>query len=127
MNAIYKESQARQESQKEVILNILKTVGHNGILNTELTKIMLRFGQIIYTLRLEGYQIKTKNVSRGVVKYILLNPEPQKKPVKKSGIQIIKDELEELDGVFYVYELEEILKNNNLQIIHRPNGLNKAQ
>lgn len=126
MNIIYEESKKRQPSQKEVILKALKYAGVYGMLNTELNKIMLRYGQIIYQLRLEGYEIKTQNVERGVVRYTLLSPEPAEKPVKKAGMDIVKDELDNLDGMFYMFELEDILRKHNLQIIHRPNGLNKA-
>lgn len=126
MNVIYEESKTRQPSQKDIILKSLKLAGMNGILNTELNEIMLRYGQIIYMLRLDGYDIKTENVSRGIVRYTLMSPEPQDKPVKKSGMDIVKDELDDLDGMFYMFELEDILSKHNLQIIHRPNGLNKV-
>lgn len=125
MNEIYEESKKRQPSQKDVVLSSLKLAGSTGVLNTHLNEIMLRYGQIIYELRLDGYEIKTENVSKGVVKYTLLNEEPQEKPVKKKGMEIVRDELDELDGMFYLFELEDILDRNNLQIIHKPNGLNK--
>lgn len=125
MTTIHEDSKGRQPSQKEIILNSLKLAGGNGVLNTELNEIMLRYGQIIYLLRLDGYEIKTTNVSNGVVRYTLVNDEPQEKPVKRSGLDIVRDEFAELDGMVYLFELEEVLSKNNLQIIHKPNGLNK--
>lgn len=125
MTTIHEESMERQPSQKELILNSLKLAGSNGVLNTELNDIMLRYSQIIYLLRLDGYEITTTNVSNGVVRYTLINDEPQEKPVKRSGIDIVRGEFAELDGMVYLFELEDVLNKNNLQIIHKPNGLNK--
>lgn len=126
MNAIYEESKIRKGTQKDIVLKSLTLAGENGVLNTELNDILFRYGQIIYELRLDGYQIKTENVGKGVVRYTLLSTIPNEKVDKKSGIDIIRGELEELDGMFYLFELEDLLFKHNLQIIHRPNGLNKA-
>lgn len=126
MNAIYEESKTRQPSQKEHILKVLKAADEAGVLNTDLNDIMLRYGQIIYELRCEGYQIQTKNISNGIVKYTLLSDKPVKANKKEKGIDIVRRELDDLDGNFYLFELEDILERNMLQIIHKPNGLNKA-
>lgn len=125
MNTIYEESKTRQPSQKELILKSLKLAGKEGKLNTELNDIMLRYGQIIYELRCEGYEIKTENVGKGIVKYTLLSDTPSAKPKKLKGIDIIREEFDELDGMLYLFELEDALNKHNLQIVHKPNGLNK--
>lgn len=125
MNTIYKEAKERQVSQYEMVLKALKLAGDKGLLNRDLNEIMLRYGQKIYELRCDGYQIKTENVGKGLVKYTLLSDKPKKQDEKKSGIEIIREEFDDLDGVFYLFELEKALEAHNLQIIHRPNGLNK--
>lgn len=129
-NAIYKESKQREKSQKSVILDELKHAGSKGVLNTELNDIMLRFGQILYLLHLDGYKIRKENVGNGIVKYTLLNSNPAQKVKRESGLDIVKREMQNVSSNIEPFnisavDLEFILESNNLQIIHKPNGLNK--
>lgn len=82
MSEIYQESKKRLPSQKLLILKELREAGVNGVTNTKLTKIALRYGAPLGSLYQEGYKIDTINLGEGVVKYVL-REEPKGNEKKK--------------------------------------------
>lgn len=122
---LYKESKVRQITQKQVILRDLKEAGTAGLLNTDLNENMLRFSQIIYLLKTEGYEIAKKNEGHGVVRYYLLSNIPTKVTKKARAIDVLRDAVSELDGLVYLGEIEEILEKNGLHVTYKPNRLNE--
>lgn len=124
-SVLHKESKGRQVTQKQVILRKLQEAGSVGLLNTELNENMLRFSQIIYLLKTEGYEIVKKNEGHGIVRYYLLSNTPTKVSKKARAIDILRDEVAKLDGLVYLSDIEDILDNNGLHVSYKPNRLNE--
>lgn len=53
-------------TQKQKVLKALKVAGSRGVLNSDLNKICFRYGARIFELRREGYDIRQKQIKRGL-------------------------------------------------------------
>lgn len=87
MTKAYKEAQPRIPSQRERILEALRNSGKDGVLNTELQKIAIRWIARVQELYQQGYKIDVTLVGNGVYKYTLIEePDVILKPKKAMDI-----------------------------------------
>ena len=117
----FDEAMQRIPSQREKILHLLKDAGEEGILNTELVGVCLRYGARISELNSMGYLIDIKREGKGVYRYIL-----KKVPSKIEYHSRAEDEIlhiidVEYDGNIDAIELKELLLDKNFHITRRPN------
>lgn len=125
LKEIYREyEETRRDSNMLHVLKALMEAGDTGISNIELTKLTHRFGSAIYTLRTEGFDIAMENMGGGVVQYYIRNYIPKPRKAVKKGADKLYDAMMQKGGVVTVWEMMSILEDNNLQVIHKPNGLN---
>lgn len=119
---IFKESKEREPKLKDKVLSALKKSGKNGITNTSLNDISIRFGHYIYLLKIDGYDIEVENLGSGLVNYILKDT-PLKKIKYEKGIDIVKKEIINNGGTVTLEELTSILDRHRLNLVRKPNGL----
>ena len=127
MEVVFKEAQERKPSKKTEALDALMFAGAQGILNTTLSNISLRYGTLTNALQLDGYDITLENLGNGVIRYTLNSEEKAEKTVVEKGLDIVKREIKSnYDCVIFFDELVEILDKHNLHIKHKPNGIKKS-
>ena len=127
MEVVFKESQERKPSKKTEVLDALMFAGAQGILNTTLSNISLRYGTLTNALQLDGYDITLENLGNGLIRYTLNSEEKAEKTVVEKGLDIVKREIKSnYDCVIFFDELVEILDKHNLHIKHKPNGIKKS-
>jgi hypothetical protein len=61
-------------TQKQRVLRALRAAGPQGVTNAQLNSICFRYGARIFELRREGYDIRQKQIKRGLFRVWL---EPQ--------------------------------------------------
>lgn len=107
-----KESKARVKSQKETIIEMLQESGDNGVPNTKLRRVALRFTDVIYQLKKDGYIIEVVSDGDGVYRYVLKGKtEPAK---EESALDILIQAIEDEDGIVTVGKLLQIMEEKNL-------------
>ena len=127
MEVVFKEAQERKPSKKTEVLDALMLAGAQGILNTTLSNISLRYGTLTNALQLDGYDITLENLGNGLIRYTLNSEEKAEKTVVKKGLDIVKNEIKHnYQGVVFFDELVKILDEHNLHIKHKPNGIKKS-
>ena len=127
MEVVFKEAQERKPSKKTEVLDALMFAGAQGILNTTLSNISLRYGTLTNALQLDGYDITLENLGNGVIRYTLNSEEKAEKTVVEKGLDIVKREIKSnYDCVIFFDELVEILDKYNLHIKHKQNGIKKS-
>ena len=127
MEVVFKEAQERKPSKKTEVLDVLMFAGAQGVLNTTLSNISLRYGTLTNALQLDGYDITLENLGNGVIRYTLNSEEKAEKTVVEKGLDIVKREIKSnYDCVIFFDELVEILDKHNLHIKHKPNGIKKS-
>ena len=126
MEVVFKEAQERKPSKKTEVLDALMFAGAQGILNTTLSNISLRYGTLTNALQLDGYDITLENLGNGVIRYTLNSEEKAEKTVVEKGLDIIQREIKMHRGLVSFDELVEILDKHNLHIKHKPNGIKKS-
>ena len=127
MELVFKEAQERKPSKKTEVLDALMLAGAQGILNTTLSNISLRYGTLTNALQLDGYDITLENLGNGLIRYTLNSEEKAEKTVVKKGLDIVKNEIKHnYQGVVFFDELVKILDEHNLHIKHKPNGIKKS-
>ena len=127
MEVVFKEAQERKSSKKTEVLDALMFAGAQGILNTTLSNISLRYGTLTNALQLDGYDITLENLGNGLIRYTLNSEEKAEKTVVKKGLDIVKNEIKHnYQGVVFFDELVKILDKHNLHIKHKPNGIKKS-
>lgn len=119
----YKE---RIPSQREKIIKALKDAGAEGVTNTELVRICLRYGARLQELYKMGYlitheAIKDENGENGVYKYVLLK-EPSTIEYHNNAAEEIFFEIRNFyeDGITSG-ELKMLLEYKFFYIIRKPN------
>lgn len=123
-NEIYEEHKTRMPSQKKQILSLLLDNG-GGVTNADMSFISLRYGGIIHVLEREGWDIEKTNMGNGLVRYILHGDKPTKVVDNRTGLEIIRGEIEQHNGEITFSELLNIMKRNGLHIKHKPFGVKK--
>ena len=126
MEVVFKEAQERKPSKKTEVLDALMFAGAQGILNTTLSNISLRYGTLTNALQLDGYDITLENLGNGLIRYTLNSEEKAEKTVVEKGLDIIQREIKMHRGLVSFDELVEILDKHNLHIKHKPNGIKKS-
>ena len=126
MEVVFKEAQERKPSKKTEVLDALMFAGAQGILNTTLSNISLRYGTLTNALQLDGYDITLENLGNGLIRYTLNSEEKAEKTVVERGLDIIQREIDLHQGLVFFDELVEILDKHNLHIKHKPNGIKKS-
>lgn len=126
MEVVFKEAQERKPSKKTEVLDALMFAGAQGILNTTLSNISLRYGTLTNALQLDGYDITLENLGNGLIRYTLNSEEKAEKTVVEKGLDIIQREIKMHQGLVFFDELVEILDKHNLHIKHKPNGIKKS-
>lgn len=119
MSSIKKELK-RRNSKRQEILSLLKNSGDNGITNTELSKISLRYGAHIGAFYEMGYVIKKVDMGNGVFKYIFVSNPPKdlsKKITAKDKLVEIIDEMGSVDSIDFLNILEE----NGINVKYKAN------
>ena|SRR3982750_4679602 len=112
--------QNRLITQRQKIINALKEAGAEGMTNSELSKISLRYGAHLGELYRKGYKITKQNLDGGLYKYVLIAEPADYKYFKNAQIQTIEDVSEEY-GEDYAKGLKKYLEDNHFHII-RKNG-----
>lgn len=104
----------RKPNQTERIINALRDGGINGTTTDVLSKISLRYGSRLSELYTKGYKIETVPIdeSQIIFKYILL-AEPIIKIKKKTGKELVMDEIKNYGNLISDLELEKILKKTD--------------
>lgn len=126
MELVFKEVQERKPSKKTEVLDALMLAGAQGILNTTLSNISLRYGTLTNALQLDGYDITLENLGNGLIRYTLNSEEKAEKTVVEKGLDIVKREIKLHKGLVSFDELVKILDKHNLHIKHKPNGIKKS-
>jgi len=90
-----KETKQRTDSHKHRILMLLRSAGDKGILNTELSKIALRYNARLQELYVEGYKIESQELGGGLTKYILKSEPETKQDKPKSALEIMQADLKD--------------------------------
>ena len=126
MEVVFKEAQERKPSKKTEVLDALMFAGAQGILNTTLSNISLRYGTLTNALQLDGYDITLENLGNGIIRYTLNSEEKAEKTVVEKGLDIIQREIKMHRGLVSFDELVKILDKHNLHIKHKPNGIKKS-
>jgi hypothetical protein len=109
---LLKESKARQSTQKETVLKMLQEAGEQGVTNTKLRRVALRFTSIIHLLKKDGYIIETVSDGDGVYRYVLKG---KTEPVKESSaLDILIQAIEDEGGIVTVDRLLQIMEEKNL-------------
>lgn len=125
MNEFFEEAKKRMPTQKEMILNALREVGQEGLTNEELNKISYRYSDRIYQLKTAGYVIDVELIGRGLTKYTLQEGMLNKVD-KRSGIEVVKDEIDsKYDGKVTPEQLSSLIESLGLNVVRKPNVLNR--
>lgn len=66
----------KRDGQRERILVWLHMRGPQGVLNTELTELCMRYGARIHELRQAGYDIRTERIDESRFRFVLVEPKP---------------------------------------------------
>ncbi|OMQ06865.1 hypothetical protein BXO87_02340 [Bacillus sp. GZB] len=98
-------------AKKTLVLDMLKKSGKEGVENTELIKIALRFSSILHSLRKEGYLIEVIDKGKGRFNYVLVGFESPHNHV--SAYERLFDLVAEYDKVS-TSQLLSVLKQNNI-------------
>ncbi len=80
-------------TQRQKIIQMLIDAGDEGVTNTEMNKISLRYGGHINELYRQGYKIKKMNLGGGIYRYWLLSIPSQIK-IPENAHDIFLDEVE---------------------------------
>lgn len=67
-----REATTKSPAQRDKILTWLRMRGQQGVLNTELTQLCMRFGARIHELRREGHRIDTERLSESQFRFVLV-------------------------------------------------------
>jgi hypothetical protein len=95
-----KEPTTKSHGQRDKILAWLRMRGAQGVLNTELNGLCMRFGARIYELRKEGHVIETHKLSEGQFRFILSPSHECRTCGKPMGVIGLKEENRYCDKCF---------------------------
>lgn len=117
----------RLSSQREKILNLLRSNNEKGVTNNDLAKVALNYKARVGELYEQGYVVNVENLKEGVYLYTLVR-EPnviQEKPPK--AFNLLQEAIEtKYGGSITGNELEEILQVMNFYVIRRPGSYKAA-
>lgn len=117
----YEDALNRIPSQRERIVNLLKDAGEEGVLNTELNNICLRYGARISELLSMGYLIDIKREGKGLYRYFLKKVPSEIQYHSKAEDEILHIIDVDYDGMIETLELKKLLLDKDFHIIRKPN------
>lgn len=111
------ETKVRAESQRQQIINLLRSAGSNGVTNSEFSKIGYRYNARIQELYVDGYEIQVEELSGGLTKYILVK-EPEVKNIKpdKALNVLIENIKSKYNGSVTIEQLVDELQGSNFTV-----------
>lgn len=114
-------------SKMDLVLKMLQDSGSFGVSSKILNMVAFRYSDIIFKLRKKGYLIQTvKEDEPGLYRYILIGKdETQVKECIDNKWLFQRMLLAQYSGPIKSFEILEILDLLNLQLVHKPNTLNK--
>jgi hypothetical protein len=117
----YEDALNRIPSQRERILHLLKDADEEGVLNTQLVNICLRYGARVSELVSMGYVIDIKREGKGLYRYILKKVPSEIQYHSKAEDEILHIIDTEYDGIIDALELKELLTDKDFHITRKPN------
>lgn len=87
------ETKERTASQKVKIISMLKEVGDRGVLNTQLSKVALRYNARIQELYVQGYKIDSIDLEGGLIKYILRSEPSGRVDKPEKAIDVLMNDI----------------------------------
>ncbi|MCR8641428.1 hypothetical protein NV379_02050 [Paenibacillus sp. N1-5-1-14] len=112
-----KETQERTTNQKGRILNLLRDAGKDGVMNTQLSKVALRYNARIQELYVQGYEIEIQHLEGGLSKYILLSEPEQISKKPEAALEIVVNQIKNTyDNKISSEDLEELLQRMNCNV-----------
>jgi len=112
--------QRRYITQKQKIINALKDAAPEGVTNSDLAKISLRYGAHLGILYRQGYRVNKLELDGGLVKYFLMS-EPSNTQYFNNAQEEVLAEMGSAFGREISGELEKLLEDKHFHII-RKNG-----
>lgn len=111
------ETKERTSSQRDKIIALLKQAGDKGVLNTQLSKVALRYNARIQELYVRGYKIDSVDLECGVTKYILrFEPTEQFNKPEKAEDLLINDIKNKYSDVITSEQLQEYLDTHGFTV-----------
>jgi hypothetical protein len=125
-NEILAEATKRMPSQRERILEVLRKAGRNGVLNTDLVKLCIRYTGRLAELYQMGYKIDVDNVEKGVCIYTLREePKTLVTDIPTAISVLAKTITEDYHGAITPDTLTKLLKSMNFNVVRKA-GSHKA-
>lgn len=113
-----REDTIKRKSQREIILEMLRGAGENGVTNTTFQKVSIRWDARIRELYQEGFEIKAEEVKGGVWKYTLLQEPLFPLPKPKHAMEILLEEIEKkYGGSISSAELKKLIMKKRMNVV----------
>ena len=112
------ETRKRLATQREKIIQLLIDAGEDGVTNTEMATVSLRYGGHINEMYRQGYKIKKLGLGGGVFRYWLLSIPSQIK-IPENAHDIFMDEVERRLGADISAEISEIHEDLYFHTVRR--------
>jgi hypothetical protein len=117
------EAKLRIPTQKEKIINLLRSSGSIGVTNKELQEVCIRWTARMSELYEDGYIINNEPLGNGIYNYVLLSEPDKKKEKSMSALDILLKEVKDA-GLVSSDDLKKIIEKSNFNI-HRKSGSHK--
>jgi hypothetical protein len=111
----------RIPSQIEKIIDRLKAAGDEGVTNTELNNICLRYGARLSDLYKKGYYIENEQVKSGIFKYVLKKISTEDMFFQNAADETIEFIKDQFDDRISSRQLRYLLEMQGFQITRKPN------
>jgi hypothetical protein len=105
-------------TQRQKMIHALKEAGAEGMTNTELSKISLRYGAQLGVMYRQGYKIPKYNLDGGLYKYVLKSEPADYKHFKNAQEEII-EAMTEKHTEAIANDLKEMLDEKHFHIIRK--------
>ncbi len=115
----YEEALERIPTQIERIIDLLKDAGAEGVTNTELSQISLKYDARISDLRRKGFVIDVISEGGGVYRYFLIKTPSQDYLFKKAQDEVIEIIVSKYRNSISAYQLLELLDEKDFHIIRK--------
>lgn len=114
------ETRKRLATQRQKIIQMLRDAGDEGVTNTEMAVVSLRYGGHINEMGRQGYKYKKMNLGGGVFRYWLLSV-PSQINIPENAHDIFMDQVEKRCGEEMSAEVSEIFEELYFHAV-RKNG-----
>jgi hypothetical protein len=106
-------------TQRQKIISALKEAGSEGLTNSELSKISLRYGGHLGDLYRKGYKIEKYNLDGGLYNYILISEPADIKYFQNANEEIFAAIRENFNDSITYDELKKLLEEKHFHIIRK--------